>query len=149
MWRKCRLGGWRHDPPSLALAGAGRSVRGVAVGVGRVAGVAAVRSWRSSACAGCVVSVTCLSTQTVYAFTTSGGNTRTELTAFVPMNPQPADVSTCAYLVQSGDMLTNNPFAFSTSDALSIFYAAVPVLALAWGFRVVIQVLKQRDDYHE
>lgn len=66
-----------------------------------------------------------------------------------PVSPQPADVSTCAYVVHSGDMLVNNPFSLSTADALTIFYAAVPVLAIAWGFRVVIQVLKQREEFHE
>jgi len=63
------------------------------------------------------------------------------LWVLTPDNSQ-SDISQCSLVVQSGDSVANGWLTWSPADALTIVYAMLPVIALAWGFRVVIQVLR-------
>lgn len=57
------------------------------------------------------------------------------------VTPPPADLSTCALLIQTpGDSL-NNPFMLSASDGYAIATAVVSVWCVGFAFRAIIRSL--------
>lgn len=60
------------------------------------------------------------------------------------VSPQPADVSACGLVVQSGVEVGNNPFALSIEDAQLVGGHVFAVWAVAFGFRAVRKFL---DDW--
>lgn len=62
------------------------------------------------------------------------------------VNPQPADLSTCAYLVQTSAEYLNNPLALSAADGASIGSAILLVWAVAYTIRAVLAALASYDE---
>jgi Na+/H+ antiporter NhaC len=52
-------------------------------------------------------------------------------------SPQPADVSTCAYVVSSGSELGNMPWNLTLEQGAEIGMSMFLALAIAWGFRMI------------
>ncbi|SOY66726.1 hypothetical protein [Cupriavidus taiwanensis] len=61
------------------------------------------------------------------------------------VNPQPADLSTCAYLVQTSAEYLNNPLALSAADGGAIGSAILLVWAVAYAIRSVLAALASGD----
>lgn len=57
-----------------------------------------------------------------------------------PMNPQPANVSACAYVIQSGAEMTSNPFLMTRTEALQL---GLSISAL-WVTVAVIRLVSRR-----
>ena len=64
----------------------------------------------------------------------------------VDVTPQPSDWSTCALVVQSGSEAGANPFYLSAADGESISLAIMLVWGVAWGWRALIEALKDEGD---
>lgn len=62
------------------------------------------------------------------------------------VTPQPADLSTCAYVVQSSAEHFNNPLALSAEDGGAIGSAILLVWAGAYAIRAVLGALASGDD---
>ncbi|MDF3831822.1 hypothetical protein P3W85_02455 [Cupriavidus basilensis] len=66
--------------------------------------------------------------------------------ALVAVSPQPADLSTCAYVVQASSEFLNNPLALSAGDGQTIGTAILLVWAVAYAIRAVLGALASGDD---
>lgn len=62
------------------------------------------------------------------------------------MVPQPADTSTCAYVLQSGPEVKANPFALSVEDGTQVGWGIVAVWVAAWVGRMLIKALSNGDE---
>lgn len=62
------------------------------------------------------------------------------------VNPQPADLTTCAYVVQSSAEFLNNPLALSAADGGVIGSAILLVWAGAYAIRAVLGALASGDE---
>lgn len=62
------------------------------------------------------------------------------------VSPQPADLNTCAYVVQSSAEVLNNPLALSAADGATIGTAILLVWAGAYAVRAVLATLSSGDD---
>lgn len=56
------------------------------------------------------------------------------------------DVSTCAYVVQTGPEIASSLVAFSADDGAQVSAIIVSVWAAAWGVRVLIDVVRGSSD---
>jgi hypothetical protein len=59
---------------------------------------------------------------------------------FVPLQPQPAHVSGCAYVLQSGAEVTSNPFLMTQTEAAQIGLA----ISSLWVTVAVIRSVSRR-----
>lgn len=59
----------------------------------------------------------------------------------VPMTPQPAVVTGCAYIIQSGTEVTSNPFLMTPTEALELGGA----IALLWVTVGVLKTVSRRS----
>lgn len=60
----------------------------------------------------------------------------------VDVDPQPADWSSCALVLQSGAEAGANPFYLSADEGQSVALAIIFVWGVGFGFRAIIQLLK-------
>lgn len=58
------------------------------------------------------------------------------------VNPPPADMSTCALLIQTADDWQNNPFYLSAADGTTIAIAIVGVWSAGFAARALIRAVK-------
>ncbi|XYI32386.1 hypothetical protein MNJPNG_09510 [Cupriavidus oxalaticus] len=61
------------------------------------------------------------------------------------VTPQPVDLGTCAYVVQSSAEHLNNPLALSATDGGAIGSAILLVWAVAYAIRAVLVALASGD----
>lgn len=66
--------------------------------------------------------------------------------ALTVMTPQPADTSTCAYVLQSGAEVGAGPFALSSQDGWQIGWGIVTVWVIAWAGRMAVKALGNADE---
>ena len=66
--------------------------------------------------------------------------------ALVAVSPQPADLSTCAYVVQASADYFNNPLALNAADGATIGTAILLVWAGAYAIRAVLAALASGDE---
>lgn len=57
------------------------------------------------------------------------------------VQPQPAEVSACSYVLVSGDAALNSPFALTPEQGAQVGGAVLLVWAVAYVFRVLARVL--------
>ena len=57
------------------------------------------------------------------------------------VSPQPADVSTCAYVLQTAGEVLNNPLALSAADGAQVGWGILTVWTAAWAGRMLIRAL--------
>ncbi|WP_123957962.1 hypothetical protein [Cupriavidus necator] len=62
------------------------------------------------------------------------------------VTPPPADLATCAYVVQSSAEFLNNPLALSAADGGAIGSAILLVWAVAYTIRAVLGALSSFDE---
>lgn len=60
--------------------------------------------------------------------------------------PAPADITTCALLIQTPAESANNPFMFSAEDGAAIAYAVVGVWCVGFAGRALIRSLALSGD---
>ena len=60
--------------------------------------------------------------------------------------PAPADISTCALLIQSPAELANNPFMLSAEDGTAIGFAVVAVWCVGFAGRALIRSLALSEE---
>lgn len=64
----------------------------------------------------------------------------------VLQSPQPSDTSTCAMVVSSGSELGNLPWNLTIEQAHEIGMSVFLACAIAWGFRVLAEVISKTDE---
>lgn len=85
----------------------------------------------------------CLHTTTMFAGTGSpvrDQQTGVNAVVFVADNPQPANIASCAYVIQSGTEVTSNPFLLTRAEATSVGIA----IAMLWLTVGVIKTISRR-----
>lgn len=65
------------------------------------------------------------------------------------LEPSVSDVSTCAYVVQSGSEVADSLVALTAEDGAAISTMIVSVWAAAWGVRAVIDVVRNSGSSDE
>lgn len=61
------------------------------------------------------------------------------------VSPQPADVSSCAYVLQTAGEFLNNPLAIGVADGTQIGWGILMVWSAAWVGRMLIRALSVGD----
>ena len=59
---------------------------------------------------------------------------------FQPVIPQPANVASCTYVIQSGAEMTSNPFLMTQTEAMQIGFS----IAALWVTVAVIRSVSRR-----
>lgn len=62
------------------------------------------------------------------------------------VSPQPSDMSTCAYVMQTSADYLNNPLAVTAQDGAAIGTAILLVWAVAYAVRTVLSALSVADE---
>lgn len=57
--------------------------------------------------------------------------------AVVPVDPQPADLTTCTLVIPGPLEVASSPFVMSLEDGAAIGVAIFVVWAIAYGFRII------------
>ncbi len=65
----------------------------------------------------------------------------------VDVVPQPADWSSCAFILQSGAEAGANPFYLSADEGQSVALAIIFVWGVGFAWRAIIQLLKGDLDH--